>query len=185
MDVHCPLGSAAELERLLVGGLDPNRSTAAGTTVLMMAAGNRDKVGTLIRRNADVNLAAKTGFTPLMIAANDPEATEAIRLLIGHGASVTPSNPKPLHDGTPLFFAVSSRNVEAVQLFMARGANARAQASVGGAFTAMPIEMAVIKGTCEWSGPGERRDRCQRVQRCGDPPITSAVLTNRIEVARL
>ena len=178
-------GSAAELERLLAGGLDPNRSTAAGTTVLMMAAGDRDKVGTLIRRNADVNLAAKTGFTPLMIAANDPEATEAIRLLIGHGASVTPSNPKPLHDGTPLFFAVSSRNVEAVQLFLARGANARAQASVGGAFTAMPIEMAVIQGdvpmvrTLVSAGID-----VNAFNDAGIPPITSAVLTNRIEVAK-
>jgi len=179
-------GTAAELERLLAGGLDANSRTAAGTSVLMMAAGDRDKVGVLLNRGADINLPAKTGFTPLMVAANDPEAIAAIRLLVERGASVTPSNPKPLHDGTPLFFAVSSGNVEAVSLLLAHGAVARAPMSVGGAFTAMPIEMAVIQG----DGPMVRALVSAGIDvnafnDSGIPPITSAVLSNRVEVAKV
>jgi Ankyrin repeats (3 copies)/Prenyltransferase and squalene oxidase repeat len=92
-------GTAAELERLLTAGLDPNSRTAAGTTILMMAAGDLDKVDTLVRHGADVNLAAKTGFTPLMIAANDPDATPAIR-----SRSTTPP-----HCSLPSGLAISTR----------------------------------------------------------------------------
>jgi Ankyrin repeats (3 copies)/Squalene-hopene cyclase N-terminal domain len=117
-------GTAADLDRLLEKGLDPNSRTAAGTTLLMMAAGDRDKVDALLRRGADVNLAAKTGFTALIVAANDPEGTPALRLLLERGALVTPSNPKPLHEGSPMFYAVSSGNVDAVRLLVQHGAAA-------------------------------------------------------------
>ena len=57
--------------------------------------------------------------------------------------------------------------------------------SVGGAFTAMPIEMAVIQR----DGPMVRALVSAGIDvnafnDAGIPPITSAVLTNRIEVAK-
>jgi ankyrin repeat protein len=178
-------GSAANLERQLTSGLDPNSRTAAGTSILMMAAGDREKVGALLTRGADVNLAAKTGFTPLMVAANDPDAAAAIRLLIEHGATVAPSHPKPLHDGTPLFFAVSSGNVEAVRLLLERGANPRAKMSVGGAFTATPIEMAVVQGDVPMvRALADAGVDLNAFNDAGIPPITSAVLSNRVDSVR-
>jgi hypothetical protein len=47
-------GTAAELRAQLDAGVDPNSKTAGGTTVLMMAAQDPDKVKLLIDRGADV-----------------------------------------------------------------------------------------------------------------------------------
>lgn len=176
-------GTAADLEGLLKQGLDANSRTASGTTLLMMAAGERSKVESLLRHGADVNLAAKTGFTPLMVAANDPEATTAIRLLLERGASVSP--PKPLHGSSPLFFAVSSGNADVVKLLLERGANPRATTMVGGAFTAAPLEMAVIQGDVPvvQALVGGGVD-VNSFNDAGIPALTSAVMANRVDVAK-
>lgn len=176
-------GTAADLETLVTGGLDPNSRTAAGTSVLMMAAGDREKVEILLRRGADVNLAAKTGFTPLMVAANDPDASAAIRLLIEHKASIAP--PKALHGSTPLFFAVSSGNVDAVKLLLERGANPRVKTIVGGAFSATPLEMAVIQEHVPVvQALAAAGIDVNSFNDAGIPALTSAVMSNRVEVAK-
>lgn len=178
-------GSAAELDRLLAAGLDPNSRTDAGTTMLMMAAADRDKVDTLIRHGADVNLAAKTGFTPLMIAANDAAAAEAIRLLIERGAVVAPSNPKPLHDASALYYAVWSGNVDMVRLLIERGANVQAKVKVGGIFAAAPLELAVFLGDVPMvRALAEAGSDVNRLSEVGLPVLTSAVMANRVEVAK-
>ena len=175
-------GTPAELERLLAAGLDPNSRTAAGTTVLMMASRNREKVESLLKHGADVNLAAKTGFTPLMVAANNPDATAAIRVLIEHKASIAP--PKALHGSTPLFYAVSAGNVHVVKMLLERGANPRIKTMVGGAFSAAPLELAVIQGDVPvvQALVGAGID-VNSFNDAGIPALTSAVMSNRVEVA--
>jgi len=178
-------GSSAELERLLSSGLNPNSRTEAGTTILMMAAADRDKVDTLIRHGADVNLAAKTGFTPLMIAANDGDAAAAIRLLVERGAVVAPSNPKPLHDASPLYYGVWSGNVETVRLLIERGADVRAKVKIGGIFAAAPLELAAILGDVPMvRALAAAGSDVNRLSESGLPVLTSAVMTNRVEIAK-
>jgi ankyrin repeat protein len=142
-------GSTAELQQLLDGGLDTNSRTADGTTLLMMTAGDKDKVALLIDRGADVNLAAKTGFTPLIVASNHPGNIDVIRLLVSRGAKVTPLDPKPLHDASPLFYAAWTGNIDAVNLFAERGADLRRKMLVAGIVALSPAEMAVFQGDAE------------------------------------
>ncbi|MGH8402873.1 MAG: ankyrin repeat domain-containing protein, partial [Gammaproteobacteria bacterium] len=61
-------GTTADLKTALDGGLDPNSKTAEGTTLLMMAAPDAEKVKLLIDRGADVRAKAKSGYTALMVA---------------------------------------------------------------------------------------------------------------------
>jgi ankyrin repeat protein len=178
-------GSASELERMLEAGLDPNSRTTGGTTLLMMASGDKDKVAALIRRGADVNLAAKTGFTPLIVAANDPDALEAIRVLVEHGAAVTPTNPKPLHDASPLFYAAWAGNVEAVRLLLERGADPRAKMNLLGIFAVTPFEMAVIQGDVAMIRALDPTPAdLNKVTDTGISNLTAAVLANRVEMVR-
>jgi ankyrin repeat protein len=142
-------GSAAELRQLLDGGLDPNSRTADGTTLLMMAAGDKDKVALLVDRGADVNLTAKTGFTPLIVASNHPGNIDVIRLLVARGAKVTPLDPKPLHDASPIFYAAWAGNIDAVRLFTDRGADLRRKMLVAGIIALTPAEMAAFQGDAE------------------------------------
>jgi len=151
----------------------------------MMAAADRDKVDTLIRHGADVNLAAKTGFTPLMIAANDGDAAAAIRLLVERGAVVAPSNPKPLHDASPLYYGVWSGNVETVRLLIERGADVRAKVKIGGIFAAAPLELAAILGDVPMvRALAAAGSDVNRLSESGLPVLTSAVMTNRVEIAK-
>ncbi|HUK35480.1 MAG TPA: prenyltransferase/squalene oxidase repeat-containing protein, partial [Vicinamibacterales bacterium] len=56
-------GSAADVKKLLDGGLDPNSATkSGGTTALMMAAPDADKMKLLIDRGANVNARSETKY---------------------------------------------------------------------------------------------------------------------------
>jgi ankyrin repeat protein len=111
-------GSAADLKRLLDNGFDPNSATkSGGTTALMMAVPDAEKVKLLLDHGANVNARAKSKYSALMVAALYRDGTAAARLLLAGGADVisapsplmlatTVGNPeilKPLHDaGAPL-----------------------------------------------------------------------------------
>ena len=57
-------GTAAQLKAQLDAGLDPNSKTPGGTTLLMMAAADAEKVKLLIDRGADVNAKARRASPP-------------------------------------------------------------------------------------------------------------------------
>src|SRR3954467_12555367 len=59
-------GSASDLKRLLDAGMKADAKTAGGSTALMMAARDPEKVKLLLACGADVNMPAETGITPLM-----------------------------------------------------------------------------------------------------------------------
>jgi len=82
-------GTAAELKTQLDAGLDLNSKTPEGTTLLMMAAHDADKVKLLLSRGADARAKAKTGFTALMVATTYLGTSESVKLLLEHGAEVS------------------------------------------------------------------------------------------------
>src|SRR5262249_23630789 len=101
------LGAAADLKKLLDGGMGPHAKTAGGTTALMLAARDLEKVKLLLDRGADVNARAATGLTSLMVAARYRDNAEVVRLLLRKGAK--PNADKGVevrYDATALFFAV-------------------------------------------------------------------------------
>src|SRR5262249_15531012 len=63
-------GTAADVKKLLDGGLDPNAATkSGGTTALMMAAPDAGKMKRLMDRGASVNARSETRYAALMVAA--------------------------------------------------------------------------------------------------------------------
>ena len=75
-------GTAAELKQQLDAGLDPNTHTPEGTTLLMMAAQDPEKVKLLIERGANVRVQAKSGYTALMVASAYVGTLESVKLLL-------------------------------------------------------------------------------------------------------
>ncbi len=109
-------GSIADVKRLLDSGFDPNSATkSGGTTALMMAAPNTDKMRLLIDHGANVNARAKSKYSALMVAANFRYGATAIRLLLDHGADVT-GTP------TPLMLATTVGDAEALKALHDAGA---------------------------------------------------------------
>jgi ankyrin repeat protein len=105
-------GSVADLRRLLDGGLSPNAATAAGgTTVLMAAAPDVEKMRLLLDRGADVNARAKSRYSALMVAAQYQEGDAAINLLLDRGAQMAPpEGPAPIFNANPFSLAAYAGN---------------------------------------------------------------------------
>jgi len=116
-------GSVADLRRLLDGGLSPNAATAAGgTTVLMAAAPDVEKMRLLLDRGADVNARAKSRFSALMVTAQYQEGDAAINLLLDRGAQMAPpEGPAPIFNANPFSLAAYAGNFRSLPRLKAAG----------------------------------------------------------------
>jgi len=132
-----PLTAAArrgyvEVVRALIkGGANPNAAEAnAGQTVLMFALAERhaDVVDELVKGGADVELASKSGFTPLMFAAQQGDAPSTKILL---KANAKPNVAQPKSGTTALEIASAMAQAPVVDLLLDAGANPNAVDSNG------------------------------------------------------
>ncbi|HEY6346722.1 MAG TPA: ankyrin repeat domain-containing protein [Bryobacteraceae bacterium] len=132
-------GTPRELQAALDAGLDPNRHTEGGATLLMMAARDAEKIRLLIARGADVNGRAPSGSDALTVAAGY-RAAASMRLLLDAGAETQPP-PGVRAAYSPLVLAAMTGDLESVRALLARGADPNAAAR-GGA----PLAQAVTFG---------------------------------------
>jgi ankyrin repeat protein len=131
-------GTTAELKAQLDGGLDPNSKTPDGTTLLMMAAHDAEKVKLLIDRGADVGAKAKTGFTALMVATTYLGTSESVKLLLEHGAEARPGSGV-VFDASPLFLAALAGDRDNIALLVAKGADPNRRMKIIGMFPTSPL----------------------------------------------
>lgn len=132
-------GTPSELQAALDAGLDPNRHTEGGATLLMMAAPDAEKVRLLIARGADVKARGHSGSDALTVAAAY-RAAASIRLLLGAGAEIQPP-PGIRGANSPLVLAAMTGDLESVRTLLARGADPNAAARGG-----TPLSQAVTFG---------------------------------------
>ncbi len=126
-------GSVADIRRMLDGGWNPNSHTAEGTTALMMAAPESEKVALLLARGAVLDERAKTGYTALMVAANYGGAAKTVRLLLERGAKVHPEKEPPtMFNASPLLLAVSVGERENVEYLYQRDPDLKQSMIAGG-----------------------------------------------------
>jgi ankyrin repeat protein len=124
-------GSLDTVNTLLSAKANPNAKEANyGHTALMAAVSQRHSavVEELLRRGAEVDLGAKSGFTPLMFAAQQGDANIA-RILINAGAN--PNFAQPQFGVTPLLIASAMVKTDVVALLLDKGADPNAANSRG------------------------------------------------------
>jgi ankyrin repeat protein len=138
-------GTAAELKAALDRGLDPNTKTPEGTTVLMMAAQDPEKVKLLIDRGADVRAKAKNGYTALMVATTYLGTSASVKLLLEHGAEARPGDGVEF-DASPLVLAAMAGDCENLALLLKGGANPNRKMRIIGQFPTSPLFAAVAFG---------------------------------------
>ena len=110
-------GSAADLRRLLDRGMKPDARTEQGTTALMLAARDIEKVKLLLDRGADVNARAASGITPLMVAARYRGNAEVVRLLLKKGAKPNADKGVEIrNDASAMFFAVMAGDTQTIEV---------------------------------------------------------------------
>ncbi|MGH9237933.1 MAG: ankyrin repeat domain-containing protein [Vicinamibacterales bacterium] len=118
-------GSVADVRRLLDQGLNPNVATkSGGTTALMAAAPDVEKMRVLLDRGANVNARAQTRFSALMVAAQFQDSGPAINLLLDRGAQVGPpaEGGAPVFNANPFFLASYAGNAAALKRLHDAGA---------------------------------------------------------------
>jgi hypothetical protein len=139
-------GTAAQLGEALKAGMSPNARTAGGTSAIMLAAADPEKVSILLDAGADANApATKTGCTPLMVAAAYGGTTDTVRKLIERGAQVAnPTRKKPINNISALLNAVIAGERETVSLLIANGADINQKSIAFTTFTVWPLVMATL-----------------------------------------
>ncbi len=138
-------GTAAELKAQLDAGLDPNSQTPEGTSLLMMAAQDAEKVKLLIDHGANVRAQAKSGYTALMVASAYLGTSDSVKLLLEHGAEVNPGKGV-FNEASPLFLAAMAGDRENIALLLAKGADANHRMDIIGMFPSSPLIEAVAFG---------------------------------------
>ena len=123
-------------------GLDPNSRTPEGTTLLMMAAPDAEKVQLLIDRGADVRAKAKSGYTALMVATTYFGTSPSVKLLLEHGAEANPGKGVTF-DASPLFLAALAGDRDNIKLLLAKGADPNRKMDLIGMFPTSPLFAAV------------------------------------------
>ena len=116
-------GSVADVRKLLDSGLSPNAATkSGGTTALMMAAPDVEKMRLLLDRGADVNARARSRFSALMVAAQYQDGDAAINLLLDRGAQVAPpADGAPVFSANPFVLASYAGNAKSLKRLLAAG----------------------------------------------------------------
>ena len=110
-------GTPEQLARLLDSGLDPNSKTVNGTTILMMASPDAEKVRILLARGADAKARAASGCDALTIAAAYRSTAAALKLLLEAGAEAKPPDGLRVRH-SPLVLAAMSGDLENVQTIL-------------------------------------------------------------------
>ena len=179
-------GTAKDVKKLLDAGFDPNSATkSGGTTALMMAAPDVEKMTLLIDRGANVNARSETKYSALMVAAQHGiHSTPAIRLLLAHGADAGPSQGRPLFNADPLFLAAYGGNAEVLPDLMKAGASLNGEMTLIGTSNSDAISGAVRHGYLDVAetlvklgAPVDRTDA--RIT-----PLVKAVLGDQVEMAK-
>jgi ankyrin repeat protein len=116
--VACLFAGADMVDLLLQHGADPNRPGPAGTTALMWAVPEVEKVRLLVARGANVNARSDTERTPLLVAASFPGTISVLQLLLDRGADL---RAQDRGGSTALALAVRSADVDVVRFLVDRG----------------------------------------------------------------
>ena len=135
------LGTVAELKARLDKGLDPNSATPGGSSVLMLAAPDKDKIRLLLDRGADPNRRARSGHTALMTASLHRASSDALRLLLAAGAQAKLTGVQ--FNASPLMFATFAGDTSMMNLLLTAGADVNRPMLLGGTGPMSPLALAM------------------------------------------
>jgi ankyrin repeat protein len=123
-------------------GVDANWATANGTSLLMAAAPDEQKLAELLRRGANATFRSASGYDALTVAATYRGSTAALRLLLDAGAAAEPAEGVKVRH-TPIMFASVAGDADNVTLLLSRGAHANPGPNAAGD---SPISEAITYG---------------------------------------
>lgn len=133
-----------EIARMLLEhGADPNKRYFFGSEINLVA--DLEFLELLLTFGANPDSRDRSGLTPLMKAARQPQGMEAVLLLIKHGADVNAIADERHDYRTVLHYGVLSGNLAIVDLLVKQGAKLNYE-EVYGLEKPSPLDLAILKG---------------------------------------
>jgi ankyrin repeat protein len=182
-------GSAVDVKRLLDGGFNPNSATrVGGVTALMLAVPDTAKMKMLIERGADADARTKNRYSALLVAAQYPNSSVTMNLLLDHGAKVRlpKGQGAPLFNASPIFLAAFSGNSAMISRLHRAGDLVDDKMNLIGMFPATPL--LALATTHRTEAARALLDAGAKVDEVDDDGITVlswAAIANRVDMARL
>ena len=120
----------------------------------------------LLQAGSGVNYQDDAGFPALIatLSSSRPDKMEVLQLLIRNGADL---HQRGVNDWTPLHYAVSTRDIEALRLLLASGADPRVRTRIDEVST--PLEDAEAAGFSEAAELLRQASAVLRTSRNGGP----------------
>ena len=109
------IGSVDAMKMLIERRADVNAVNTYGSTALMWSVTDAKKVRLLLDHGADVNVAARSGRTPLIVAAFANPSADVVRMLLAKGANVTVMDQRKV---TPLNAATFGNDTATIRLLL-------------------------------------------------------------------
>jgi ankyrin repeat protein len=182
-------GSVADVKHLLDGGFDPNSATKlGGTTALMLAVPDIEKMKLLLDHGANADARARNRYSALLVAANYPGSSAAMNLLLDHGATVRLAKGQgaPQFNGQPVLLAAFAGNADIIDRLHKAGDRVDDKMNVVGMFPESPLMM--IATTHRTDAARALLDAGAQVDEVDNDGITVlgwAAISNRLDLARL
>ena len=182
-------GNVADVKRLLDSGFDPNSATkSGGTTALMLAAPDVEKMKLLLDRGAKADGRARDKFSALLVAAQYPGSSAAINLLLDHGAAVRlpKGQGAPIFNAYPTVLAAFNGNADVIARLHKAGDPIDGRMNLLGMFPVTPmLWLATTHRTDSARALLDSGANVNAVDDDGISLLSWAAIANRIEMARL
>ncbi len=134
-------GSAADVQKLLASGFNPNSVTSSGLPALLLAAPDTAKLKLLLDHGANPDARSNDRFSALLVAAQYPNSSAAMNLLLDRGARVRlpKGQGAPRANASALFLATYSNNVEILPRLLREGDSLDQKMLLVGMFPQSPM----------------------------------------------
>ena len=182
-------GSVAEVKALLDRGFNANSTTrSGGLTALMLATPDVGKMTLLIEHGANADARADNRYSALLVAAQYSGSTQAMELLLDHGATLRPPKGQgaALFNAYPTMLAAYSGNAGMVERLHRAGDPVDAKMNMMGIIPITPLLL--LASTDELDSVRALLDAGGKVDEADDDGITLlawAAISNRLGMAGL
>jgi len=125
-----------------VQAIDVKAASVKGSTPLMAALNDPARVSALLANGADVKARAKSGHTPLSVAATWNGSAHVMQMLITRGASAVPVKGVEFN-ANPLVYTAFNDDLEATKILLDAGASYKQGMLLQGVVPMSPLTAAV------------------------------------------
>jgi ankyrin repeat protein len=182
-------GSAADLQKLLDSGFDPNSATkSGGVTALMLATPDTEKMKMLLAHGANADGRAKNRYSALLVAAQYTGSSAAMNLLLDQGAKVRlpKGQGAPFFNAFPVILAAMAGNCEVIGRLVKEGDRVDDKMNLIGIFPVTPmLALATTHRTNCVSALLDAGAKVDQVDGDGLTTLSWAAISNPVDMAHL